>query len=214
MGIIDSNARWADEDKAMAAILDGTDAVPEWTAEEIAADKQAWDQEMQAQAAEEKAMNRESANIRKALGLPDDHPISLELADGFKQLTSNTDTMREAMLGYKELGNYPAVVAAVFCAMGAEVRDRIFGYTASADCFCRINRPEVRPEDMGFWQYDPKVVRFIYDAVKEKIAREEMPETLTHTSTAAGQRLTVTLRRVGAKDYEVDEVTLGALEPF
>ena len=151
--------------------------------------------------------------LRAALRRSEDEMpvVTQEDLDAFAQLNSSTDPMREAMLGYRHLGSRPDVLAAVFCAMGAEVRERIFGWSTTADCFCRIDRAE----QQGItWDYDPKVVRFIYDAVKAKLEAEALPETLEHSQVVGGHRLTITMRRLGAKDYQVEDVSLSPVEAF
>lgn len=145
------------------------------------------------------------ARLRDALRLHPGHPpLIQEDLDAFSLMASSDNPMENAMEGLSTLGSHPKTIAAAFCAMGAEVRERIFGYGTTADCFCGMDR-DVDTTSWG-WTYSQSVVRFIRDAVAEKLEREELPEKLV--TAVPGRR--IHLERIKGNVYQVARQVEGA----
>lgn len=206
MSIIDSNARFEDEDKAMQAILNDTQTVD---VEAITEPSEA----ILAYNELEEAYHREierSNMLQEAL----DAQQSQQDAPGAAQPTPEAqDTMNtiwaaknasEALLALKGGVRNPQTVTAVLCAMMAEVAGEVYNWRYAADCVCNI-------KDVPYDQYrnDGHALRFILDAIHEKMERDLGPKEMTHTTNVPGVgSVTLDVRRIGPREYTVDNATI------
>lgn len=116
----------------------------------------------------------------------------------------STENASQALLALRDGVRNPQTVTAVLCAMMGEVSREVYNWRYAADCICN-------PKDTPYERYQNSghALRFMLDAIHEKMERDLGPKKVTHTTNVPGVGyVTLGLQRIGPNEYTVNEATI------